>query len=136
MTTAGIIAAMTELPDQTVETIPAAAAPVAAPVAAPSKSNRLYQAVAWVAIVAGTLFIIAVIFFTGFTLGRHSDGPRHPFGHSKMERQGPHWGPMHDRGPGMRPPGGRDRGPGEPGSEGFGPGVPGPGQPPAAPSTR
>ena len=65
-----------------------------------------------VAIVAGTLFIIVVIFFTGFLLGRHSDGPgrfdRHP------------WGPMmHHSGP--------DRGPGNPGPGNFGPGGPGPG---------
>jgi hypothetical protein len=38
--------------------------------------NRLYQVLAWVGIVAGVVFIVAVVFFSGFFLGRHS-GPAH-----------------------------------------------------------
>ena len=36
------------------------------------RPNRLYQAAAWVAIVAGVMFIVGAVFFTGFALGRHS----------------------------------------------------------------
>lgn len=36
--------------------------------------NRLGQALTWVGIVAGVLFIVAVVFFTGFFLGRSSGG--------------------------------------------------------------
>jgi len=71
------------------------------------------QAAAWVGIVAGTVFIVAVVFFSGFILGRHSDGggrgwdgPRQH--HEMMFRDGPPGPPM--MGPG----------------QGFGPG-PGPG---------
>jgi len=34
--------------------------------------NRLYQAAAWVAIVAGTVFIVGAVLYAGFILGRHS----------------------------------------------------------------
>ena len=113
-------------------------------VVAENKPNRLYQAAAWVAIVAGTLFIVAVIFFSGFILGKHSGGPGH-FGHhgwapgmmtERQHRDGP-------GGPGMMRPGGPDQGgPGYPGPGNFGPGNPGPGgpggsgQPPQTPPTR
>ena len=40
--------------------------------AAPSRTPRVFAFAAWVAIVAGIVFIVAVIFFTGFTLGRHA----------------------------------------------------------------
>jgi hypothetical protein len=80
---------MSESTGQTLETVPVVASTVTA--TDPKPRNRLYQAAAWVAIVAGTLFIIAVIFFTGFVLGRHSDGPgrfdrHHPWRHSMMDR--------------------------------------------------
>jgi hypothetical protein len=48
--------------------------------------GRLYQVVAWVGIVAGVVFIVAVVFFSGFFLGRHM-GPAHG-----------HFGPHHGRG--------------------------------------
>src|SRR5690606_33346533 len=35
------------------------------------RPNRLFQAAAWVAIVAGVIFIVGAVFFTGFALGRH-----------------------------------------------------------------
>ncbi|MGB0970014.1 MAG: hypothetical protein ACPGVG_03485 [Mycobacterium sp.] len=41
------------------------------------RSSRLAKAAAWVGIVAGSLFIVVVIFGTGFFLGQHVDnGPR------------------------------------------------------------
>jgi hypothetical protein len=84
--------------------------------------SRAVQAAAWVGIVAGTVFVIAVIFFSGFILGKHSggggfDGPRHH--HQMMFRDG--GGP-----PMMRP--GQNFGPGGPGMYG-----PGPAQPPQQP---
>ncbi len=38
----------------------------------PYKQSRLNQVAAWVGIVAGSVFIVAVIFGTGFVLGQHS----------------------------------------------------------------
>ena len=38
------------------------------------RTSRVYQGAAWVAIVAGVVFIVGAVFFTGFALGRHSDG--------------------------------------------------------------
>ncbi|HET6731836.1 MAG TPA: hypothetical protein VFH65_04060, partial [Mycobacterium sp.] len=38
----------------------------------PYKQNRLNQVAAWVGIVAGSVFVVAVIFGTGFALGKHS----------------------------------------------------------------
>ena len=93
--------------------------------------NRLYQAAAWVAIVAGVLFIVGGVFVTGFALGRHSGfggwmdgGPRHHRGGGMvMPRQ------MDDRdddmGPGMMGPG--MMGPGMMGPGMMGPGMRGPG---------
>ena len=105
---------------------PASAQPPAAPqtVYVPQRPSRLIQVAAWVGIVAGAVFIVAVIFGTGFVLGKNvGDGQRyHHRGHEMMQRPGP----------GMFPPGGFERGPGFPGS--FGPGGPGgfagPGGPP------
>ncbi|ULN44836.1 hypothetical protein MI149_29600 (plasmid) [Mycolicibacterium crocinum] len=37
-------------------------------------NNRLYRALAWVGIIAGVLFIVAVVFFSGFLAGRSADG--------------------------------------------------------------
>ncbi|MCB0933180.1 MAG: hypothetical protein KDB71_14945 [Mycobacterium sp.] len=44
------------------------------------RPNRLNQAVAWVAIVAGVVFIVGSIFFTGFFLGRHGGHAGGPAG--------------------------------------------------------
>jgi hypothetical protein len=38
----------------------------------PYRQNQLNQVAAWVGIVAGTVFIVAVIFGTGFMLGKHT----------------------------------------------------------------
>ncbi len=93
------------------------------------RPNRLYQAAAWVAIVAGVIFIVGAVFFTGFALGRHSGGHdggwRHHRGdNSQFERRG---GPPMMPFPMMQGPGfWPGSGPGGPGSgPGFAPGGPG-----------
>jgi hypothetical protein len=40
------------------------------------RRNRLTAVAAWVGIVAGVVFIVAVVFFSGFILGAHSGGHR------------------------------------------------------------
>jgi hypothetical protein len=37
--------------------------------------NRVLQVLAWVGIVAGVVFVVAVVFFSGFFLGRHAGSP-------------------------------------------------------------
>ncbi len=37
-------------------------------------NNRLYRALAWVGIIAGVVFIVAVVFFSGYFAGRSADG--------------------------------------------------------------
>jgi hypothetical protein len=79
------MADMSDSPDQSTETTgPVPAQPAAPPpperttaVAPPPpykpyKHSRLNQVAAWVGIVAGSVFIVAVIFGTGFVLGAHS----------------------------------------------------------------
>ncbi|WP_163747927.1 hypothetical protein [Mycolicibacterium helvum] len=102
-----------------------------APVA--DRPNRLYQAAAWVAIAAGTIFIVGAVFFTGFALGRHSGhgGGWHQHGGDSQEfhhRGGPGmmpgmgpWGPMGPGGPGGPGP----MGPGGPAGPNAGPAGPG-----------
>ncbi|MEY8014212.1 hypothetical protein [Mycobacterium servetii] len=88
---------------------------------APSGPSRLSQALMWVGIVAGILFVVAVVFFSGFFLGWSSGG------HYGSHRDG--WVRM---GPGA--PGGM-MGPGGPMSPG---GMMGPGGlsgPPTSPAT-
>jgi hypothetical protein len=80
------------------------------------KPHRLYQAAAWVAIVAGSVFIVAVIFFSGFALGVHSGGGHHGGGHHHGQMG------MHQQSQ-MRPSFIFPSGPGGP----FGPGGPGQG---------
>jgi hypothetical protein len=126
-----MIQCMSESSEYAADTTQVVTTPV---VTTESKPNRLYQALAWVGIVAGTLFIVAVIFFSGFILGKSSGGYGHfgrhggPGGHGMMmERYGPPHGPvMRPGGPGMWGPGA----PGEGGPGQGGPAQPGPGQPP------
>ena len=90
---------------------------------------RLTAVAAWVGIVAGVVFIVAVIFFTGFVLGAHSGGG-HRGHHGGGDRE---FGVMHRGGPPM--PDGTDgtrsarrlraAGPGGPGAQ-----PPEPAQPP------
>ncbi|MDD4866358.1 MAG: hypothetical protein PHQ28_04295 [Mycobacterium sp.] len=67
---------MRETPETSIAGTATAAAPAPAPVGeAAYQSPRVFRFAAWVAIVAGTVFIVAVIFFTGFVLGRHAGFP-------------------------------------------------------------
>ncbi|HNM86375.1 MAG TPA: hypothetical protein PKI77_17875, partial [Mycobacterium sp.] len=67
---AGIMASMSENPEYTTETtpVPTATPPVVQTPAAVTErpANRLHTVAAWVGIVAGTVFVVAVIFFSGF----------------------------------------------------------------------
>ena len=57
---------------QTVTAAPPPPAPPAYIAPQPSGQSRLTQVAAWVGIVAGSVFIVAVIFGTGFMVGKHS----------------------------------------------------------------
>ncbi|MGZ6780178.1 MAG: hypothetical protein ACXVGO_14425 [Mycobacterium sp.] len=50
-----------------------------------TRSNRVNQVLAWVGIVAGVVFVVAVVFFSGFIIGRSSSGHyyggHHPYLH-------------------------------------------------------
>jgi hypothetical protein len=93
------------------------------------KPNRLYQVAAWVAIAAGSVLIVAIIFFSGFALGAHSGGGHHGGHHGQgmgmMPRDGQQMMPMR---PGFIFPGPGVFGPGGPGMFPGGPGNSGPGQ--------
>jgi hypothetical protein len=69
-------------PVATAEPPPAAPPPV---YAEPRRHGRLTAVAAWVGIVAGVVFIVAVIFFSGFILGAHSGG-HHGGGHGDRHR--------------------------------------------------
>jgi hypothetical protein len=112
----------------------ATAAPPPTP-AEPQRHSRLSAVAAWVGIVAGVVFIVAVIFFSGFILGAHSGGHRggwhHGGGHhgfAMMHHGGPPMFQMGPRGDRPWPP----FGPGGPGGPNFqGPSP----QQPTSPST-
>jgi hypothetical protein len=113
-------------------TVRSSTATAPAPVAAEPvlhRPARVFQAAAWVAIVAGTVFVIAVIFFTGFMLGK-SSGHHHGHHHKHHSMVHPHrfGGPG---GPGGGPGGwpGANQ-PGAPAS--VAPGAPGPSQIPSS----
>lgn len=105
----------------------------------PPRRSRLNAVAAWVGIVAGVVFIVAVIFFSGFVLGARTAGGHHGWGH---HRGGEHAFAQFHRGPPpmMFPMGPREfprppfpfgpGGPGGPGAEQPGPG--GTGQPPTS----
>lgn len=94
-----------------------------------AKPSRLYQTAAWVVIVAGIVFVVAVIFFTGATVAWHE----HPFRY--------HHGMFGPGGPEGPPPGGMffpgpfppGMGPGWPGGPPMMPGPFGPGMGPGGP---
>ncbi|MCV7280918.1 hypothetical protein H7J88_14830 [Mycolicibacterium flavescens] len=93
-----------------------ATTPVVVP---PNRPSRLTSVAAWVGIVAGVVFIVAVIFFSGFVLGAKSAGHRggHHGGHDRdavmFHRGPPPMFPMGPRGEFNRPPfGGGTDGPG------------------------
>lgn len=123
---------MTETPQRADEpaTSPVDTPPTVA--ARPARPPRLYQAAAWVAIVAGIVFIVGAVFFTGFFLGRHGGGfagRHHRLDQSEMRLPPPRMMPLNPgpMGPGEWPGPGMGRG-GEPATP------PAPGTP-SAPST-
>ncbi len=72
------------------------------------RSGGLYRALAWVGITAGTLFIVATVFFSGYVLGTHNDGAGKRSGcpgHHRMLMQPP--------GQGMKPEKPAQRGEGQ-----------------------
>lgn len=108
------------------------------------RPSKLNQVAAWVAIVAGIVFIVGSVFFTGFFLGRHSGhgghggGWQHHKGNEMQFRGGP---PMMQMGPGMGGPGmgpgmGPRMGPGMGPDRDAGPGPAQPPSPPAPPAPR
>ncbi|CAM5738593.1 hypothetical protein MAUB1S_01041 [Mycolicibacterium aubagnense] len=141
-----------ETPDTPTDSFPpvATATAVAAP-PAEHKHSKLNKVLAWVGIVAGIVFIVATIFFSGFVLGAHSGGGHHGWhkhhrGQDTSEfREGQHgprgggmWHPMFPGGPGWQGQGGPgwqgQGGPGQGGPGWQGPGGQGPGGPgPQAP---
>ena len=111
------------------ETTPPAAEPtVATDYTDRRQQHRLHRALAWVGIVAGVVFIVAVIFFTGFFLGRGSGGyhgwHRFPGGQGSGCPMMQNGGMMRPGGPGGMEP--DDMGPGMTGP-GMMPGMMGPG---------
>jgi hypothetical protein len=135
---------------------PVQATPAATPAyaAAPTKERRrpgVTTIAAWVGIVAGVVFIVAVVFFSGFVLGRASGGDHHrdrdrgPGQGMMFHRDGPGMFPTGPRGqfehpgmpfaPGMQPGMQRGTQPGGPGMPGMRPGTQPPQQQPASPST-
>ena len=107
----------------------------------PHRSSRVYQVLAWVGIVAGIVFIVAAIFFSGFLAARVAGGSGWHRGdqNSQMRPGGPMGGGcpmMQMQGGGMGPGG---MGPGGMGSGGMSPGGMGPGgnetRPPAPTSS-
>ncbi|MGE2730118.1 hypothetical protein ACQI4F_11615 [Mycolicibacterium vaccae] len=116
---------------------PQAVAPPPPPVPPPyytqqNRGSRVTQIAAWVGIVAGVLFIVALVFFSGVALGRSGDGPRGWFGDDEMSfHHGGRGCPMMQGGPGMQ-------GPMMPGMHGgmmpgMSPGMPRPTSPPPSP---
>ena len=73
------------------------------------RPNRLNQASAWVGIVAGVVFVVAVVFFSGFFIGRSSGqnygGYHRHFQYGQMS-PGQMMGPGGMMGPGQMGPGG------------------------------
>jgi|GEM_PF-920663 len=103
-----IIYLMSETSDNpTVRTSTATAPPPPAEVA-PHRTPRVFQIAAWVAIVAGIVFVVAVIFFTGYMLGRHSGHGGFHHGHKQHAMMHHHrmGGPGGPGGPGATAPGG------------------------------
>ena len=134
---------MSETPGPSTQPTSVAAAPPPPP--PPVKPPKVYTAAAWVVIVAGIVFILSVVFFSGaLVLGYHYPCyHRYHHGMFKPSGPGPWYGPWQyggPGGPGMAPP--FPGGPGGPGGPAAGPyGPAGPGQlptttvPSPAPST-
>jgi hypothetical protein len=132
---------MTQAPEPPIQPPPGpytAAPPLAA------RHVRLYQAAAWVVIVAGVVFVLAVVFFAGAELTGHGPQYRHHHGVFAPDMPGgPDAPPPYVVFPGGPfPPGSGPGGPWGPWGPGMGPGAPGghgghggPGETPPPPPT-
>jgi hypothetical protein len=103
---------MTQAPEPPIQ--PPLPGPTPPPPPFVTKHSRLYQVAAWVVIVAGIVFVVAVIFFSGAAVA----GYGHPWGHH-------HHGMFGPGGPEGPPPGEWQVFPGGPFVPGMGPGGPG-----------
>ena len=75
------------------------------------RANPLFRALAWVGIAAGSLFIVATVFFSGYVIGQHSGGGGHHSRHAMLIPRPP-MGPGGPMGPDSGPrPMGPDSGP-------------------------
>lgn len=70
------------------------------------RPRRVYRALAWVGIAAGSLFIVATVFFSGYFIGAHNGGGGGHHGrhsmlipHPPMGPDGPMMGPDGPMGP-------------------------------------
>jgi hypothetical protein len=108
----------------TTRTATATAPPPPPPAEVVHRTPRVFQFAAWVAIVAGIVFIVSVIFFSGYSLGKHSGQGGYHHGHHKH-----HAMMFHRHGPGG--PGGPSAIP-QGGPASATPGVPSPGQIPTS----
>jgi hypothetical protein len=84
----GFMSETTSSSDPATDPVATPAPPPAAPPPAyvePRRHGRLTAVAAWVGIVAGVVFIVAVIFFSGFFLGAHSGGHHRGGGHGDRE---------------------------------------------------
>ncbi|MDT5210870.1 MAG: hypothetical protein QOF67_3285 [Mycobacterium sp.] len=129
----GVMSETTSSSEPATGPVATAEPPPAAPVAVERhRHSRLTAVAAWVGIVAGVVFIVGSIFFSGFFLGAHSGG-HHRGGHH--HGGGEHGFMMHRGGPPPMGPGGNrpwpPSGPGGPG----GASVEGPSQPSGPSST-
>jgi hypothetical protein len=120
---------MTQVPEPPIQPPPGppGAVSAAVPLLA-AKHARLYQAAAWVVIVAGTVFVLAVVFFAGAQLS--GQGPQYHRHHQGVFTPDSPTGP--DGAPpwvvfpgGPFPPGSGPGGPWGPWGPGMGPGGPG-----------
>ena len=88
----------------TVRTATATAPPPPPPAEVVHRTPRVFHFAAWVAIVAGIVFIVSVIFFSGYVLGKHSGHGGFHHGHHMHHAM--MWHPRHGG------PGGPGGGPG------------------------
>jgi hypothetical protein len=125
-----IMCLMSETSDTpTVRTATATAPAPASTEAAPYRTPWVFKFAAWVAIVAGIVFIVAVVFFSGFVLGRHAGhhGGFHHKHHAMMMHPHRFGGPGGPGGPGGGPAAVQGGGPAS-----VAPSAPGPSQIPSS----
>jgi uncharacterized membrane protein YgcG len=119
---------MSETSDTPTVRTSTATAPAPAVEPVPYRTPRVFLAAAWVAIVAGVVFIVSVIFFTGMALGHqgHHGGHHHKH-HAAFMHPHRFGGPGGPGGPGGGPAAVQGGGPAS-----ATPGAPGPSQIPSS----